>query len=85
MPSRLPGASTPLLMQHKESSIDIDLTGRLSFDQTSVDYAVIRRFGQLDMPLPCGEDLLIVKVAAHRPQDMLDVQALAVARGQASP
>jgi Nucleotidyl transferase of unknown function (DUF2204) len=65
------------LMKHKESSIDIDLIlGRLSFEQASVDNAVIHRFGGLDIPLPRVEDLLIMKAVAHRPQDMLDVQAL---------
>lgn len=66
-----------LLLRHVATSIDIDaIFGGLSFEQSSVDNAVLRQIGGLDIPLPRVEDLLIMKAVAHRPQDMPDVKTL---------
>ncbi len=41
-----------------------------------VERRAIHRLDDLAIRLPTVEDLIVVKVVAHRPQDLLDIQAL---------
>lgn len=66
-----------LLMRHKKSQLDIDISfGILPFEEESLKRKVIRRIGELNVPLPTPEDLIIMKAMAHRPQDMVDIAVI---------
>lgn len=66
-----------LLMRHKKSQLDIDISfGMLPFEEESFKRKIIRRIGAVNVPLPAPEDLIIMKAVAHRPQDMVDVAAI---------
>jgi len=72
--------SRVLLLKHSASAIDIDVIfGGLSFENRAVAHAQVHDVGGVPVRLPRVEDLLIMKAVAHRPQDMLDVDALLAA------
>jgi hypothetical protein len=69
--------SRVFLLRHIASSIDIDIIlAGLPFEQKAVENAVLHHIGELDIPLPRVEDLMIMKAVAHRPQDTQDLQSL---------
>jgi hypothetical protein len=41
-----------------------------------VERSVVYQAGSLTIRLPTPEDLIIFKAVAHRPQDLLDIQAI---------
>jgi hypothetical protein len=41
-----------------------------------VERSVVYQIGPLSMRLPAPEDLIIFKAVAHRPKDLLDIQAI---------
>jgi hypothetical protein len=66
-----------LLLTHSASAIDIDIIfGGLPFEHRAVAQARVHEVQGVPVKLPRIEDLLIMKAVAHRPQDMLDVDAL---------
>ena len=66
-----------LLLRHKKSGVNIDISfGSLPFEQESVDRRTFYKIGALQIPLPTPEDLIIMKMVAHRPQDMIDVKTI---------
>lgn len=66
-----------LLLRHQESGINVDLSlGMLAFEVEAVERSAIHRIDDLAIRLPTVEDLIILKAVAHRPQDLLDIQAL---------
>lgn len=66
-----------LLLQHEESGINIDISlGILPFEKEAVDRGQLLNIGSLTLRLPTPEDLIILKAVAHRPKDMLDIQAI---------
>jgi hypothetical protein len=72
--------SRVVLLQHKESGIDVDISlGFLPFEVEAVERGTERQTGFLHIRLPTPEDLIILKAVAHRPQDMLDIEAVIVA------
>lgn len=69
--------SRVLLVTHKPSDIDIDISfGILPFEEEAVDRAVSTEVAGITIPLPTPEDLVIMKAVAHRPIDMADIQSL---------
>ena len=69
--------SRVLLVTHKPSEIDIDISfGLLPFEKEAVDRAVNTDVAGITIPLPTPEDLAIMKAVAHRPIDMADIQSL---------
>jgi hypothetical protein len=69
-----------LLLRHSASGIDIDVIfGGLPFESLAVAQAQIHSVAGVSVRLPRVEDLLIMKAVAHRPQDILDVDALLAA------
>ena len=69
--------SRVLLVTHKPSGIDIDISfGVLPFEEEAVDRAVNTEVAGITIPLPTPEDLVIMKAVAHRPIDMADIQSL---------
>jgi predicted nucleotidyltransferase len=66
-----------LLLRHEESGVNIDLTlGMLAFEVEAVERSVVHHIDDLAIRLPTVEDLIVLKAVAHRPQDLLDIQAL---------
>lgn len=66
-----------LLLRHQESGVNVDLSlGMLAFEVEAVERSAIHRIDDLAIRLPTVEDLIVLKAVAHRPQDLLDIQAL---------
>ncbi|MBI5407512.1 MAG: nucleotidyltransferase [Nitrospirae bacterium] len=66
-----------LLVNHKPSGIDVDISlGALPFEEEAIDRAVNSEVAGVSIPLPTPEDLVIMKAVAHRPIDMIDIQAV---------
>ena len=66
-----------LLLRHQESGINLDISlGMLPFEIEAVERSITYRVGDLTIRLPTPEDLIILKAVAHRPKDMLDIQAI---------
>lgn len=69
--------SRMLLLTHRDSQIDIDLSlGGLAFEQEALDRSRIYETAGIRIRLPSVEDLLIMKAFAHRPKDMDDIEGL---------
>jgi Nucleotidyl transferase of unknown function (DUF2204) len=69
--------SRVLLLKHAQSDIAIDvILGGLPFEQEAVDRARAHLVGDITVRLPRVEDLIIMKVIAHRDKDMQDVEGL---------
>lgn len=66
-----------ILLRHQESEMNIDISlGILSFEEEAVSRSQVIQIGSLSLRLPTPEDLIILKAVAHRPKDMLDIQAI---------
>lgn len=80
---RLPDAeafarrSRVLLLRHSASGIAVDVSlGMLPFETEAVERGQLVQAGRLAIRLPTPEDLIILKAVAHRPKDLLDIQAV---------
>lgn len=70
--------SRVLLLRHTVSEIDIDLSlGILPFEVEMVERSKVVDVGVIRLRLPTPEDLIIMKAIAHRPKDLMDIQAIA--------
>jgi predicted nucleotidyltransferase len=70
--------SRVLLLRHRPSGIDIDLSlGILPFEYEMVMRSKMVDLGTIQIRLPTPEDLIIMKAIAHRPKDLADIQAIA--------
>jgi hypothetical protein len=66
-----------LLLRHGESGVNVDISlGMLPFEVEAVERSVAYKIGALTVRLPTPEDLIILKAVAHRPKDLLDIQAI---------
>lgn len=66
-----------LLLRHTSSDTNIDISlGILPFEEEMVKRSVVYKLGTLSLRLPTPEDLIIIKAVAHRPKDLLDIQAV---------
>jgi hypothetical protein len=66
-----------LLLRHLESGIAVDISlGMLDFEREAVERSILHDAGSFSVRLPTVEDLIILKAVAHRPTDLLDIQAL---------
>ena len=66
-----------VLLYHEASGISIDITlGMLPFEEEMVERSKLYSMGDFDIHLPSPEDLIILKAVAHRPNDILDIQAI---------
>jgi len=66
-----------LLLQHQETGIGVDISlGMLPFEVEAVERGILHSLGEVAIRLPTPEDLIIFKAVAHRPKDMLDIQAI---------
>lgn len=66
-----------LLMRHDPSQIDIDISfGALPFEEEALKRSIKIKVGQLSIPLPTPEDLIIMKAVAHRAKDLADIESV---------
>jgi predicted nucleotidyltransferase len=69
--------SRVLLVRHKLSGIDVDITfGTLAFEKEAITRAVWLDLKKIRLPLPVPEDLIIMKAIAHRPRDLADIESI---------
>lgn len=69
--------SRVVLLRHAESGIDVDISlGMLPFEVEMVERSQVYQAGALQIRLPSPEDLIVMKAIAHRPKDMLDIEAI---------
>ncbi len=69
--------SRVLLVRHKPSGIDVDITfGALGFEKEAIAHAVWVKLKNLRLPLPTPEDLIIMKAVARRPRDIADIESI---------
>lgn len=69
--------SRVLLVRHKPSGIDVDITfGTLPFEKEAISRAVWLDIKKIRLPLPAPEDLIIMKAIAHRPRDLADIESV---------
>lgn len=67
-----------LLVRHQASGTNIDISlGILPFEIEMVARSQNLKVGSLYLNLPTPEDLIILKSVANRPQDLMDIQAIA--------
>ncbi len=66
-----------LLLMHQESGINVDVSlGALPFEAEAVERSIVHWAGPVAIRIPTPEDLIILKAVAHRPKDLLDIQAI---------
>jgi hypothetical protein len=66
-----------LLLRHTLSGTNIDISlGMLPFEWEMVERSQEKYYGRVKLRIPTPEDLIILKAVAHRPKDMLDIQAV---------
>ncbi|MCA9935680.1 MAG: nucleotidyltransferase [Ardenticatenaceae bacterium] len=69
--------SRVVLLRHEKSGIDVDISlGLLPFEIEAVERSQEYDIGSFQVRLPAPEDLIILKAVAHRPKDMLDIEAV---------
>jgi predicted nucleotidyltransferase len=70
--------SRVLLLRHVASGTNIDISlGILPFELEMVERSRVVEIGSIKLRLPTPEDLIIMKVVANRPKDLLDIQSVA--------
>ena len=66
-----------LLLCHDKSRVNVDISfGYLPFEKESMKRKTFQKLKGLQVPLPTPEDLIIMKMVAHRPQDMIDIKTI---------
>lgn len=69
--------SRVLLLEHQQSGIPVDISlGVLPLEIEAVERSQIYEVGTIRLRLPSPEDLIIFKAVAHRPKDLVDIQAI---------
>lgn len=80
--ARVVETSLILPLRHRSTNIKLDLAlGISGFEQQAIARAEIVEMAGTTVPVVSGEDLLIMKVLAGRPQDDQDVRGLVIAQG----
>ena len=66
-----------VLLRHEDSSINVDISlGLLPFEIETVERSAVHQIGAVRIRLPTPEDLIILKAVAHRPKDLMDIEAV---------
>jgi hypothetical protein len=69
--------SRTLLVRHHSSSIDTDIAfGALPFEEEVITRSISVDLGDFAVPLPTAADLIVMKMLAHRPRDLADVEGI---------
>ncbi len=75
--------SRVFLLKHIPSGIDIDIScGLLPFEENCIKNAQRISAGGIDILIPSPEDLIILKAVAHRPIDLMDIEAIVKVQGE---
>lgn len=70
-------SSRVLLLRDEQSGVPIDLSiGMLPFEEAVVRGARRLRLEGLELPVATVEDLLVLKIIAGRPRDVVDIEGL---------
>ena len=65
------------MLRHTRSGVNLDISfGYLPFEKETMRRRTFHKVGVMRIPLPTPEDLIIMKMVAHRPQDMIDVKTI---------
>ena len=76
-PLRFARKAKVLLIRHKPSGIDVDVTfGALPFEREAINHTVWVNLKGVRLPLPTPEDLIIMKAVAHRARDLADIESI---------
>jgi Nucleotidyl transferase AbiEii toxin, Type IV TA system len=66
-----------LLLEYQETGTPVDISlGVLPFENETVARSTLHQLGDISIRLPSPEDLIILKAVAHRPKDLIDIQAV---------
>jgi hypothetical protein len=66
-----------LPVRHQPSMIDVDVVfGALPFEEEMLARAQEKVIGSVRIFVPTPEDLLVMKLVAHRPQDLIDAESV---------
>jgi predicted nucleotidyltransferase len=66
-----------LLLRHAPSQTDVDMIlGMLEFEHELLKRAITCKAGNLKVPLPRPEDLIVLKAIAHRARDVADIEGI---------
>ncbi len=69
--------SNMILLRHEESGVDVDIAiGQLPFEEEAVQRAKVYQTEHVRLRLPSPEDLIILKLAAFRPKDRIDIESI---------
>lgn len=69
--------SRVLLLVHQPSGIEVDVTfGALPLEAAIIERAIAVEIRGLSLPIAKPEDLVIMKLVAHRPRDLADVESV---------
>ena len=68
-------------MRNQQSGLDVNIVfDSLPFDRDAVARATPVDLGGVLIPVSRPEDLIVMKVVAHRPQDLEDIEAILAAQ-----
>ncbi len=66
-----------LLLQHEPTGIQLDVSlGALPFEREMIARSQPAPLGDVCLPLPTPEDLIVTKAVAGRPRDIADIEAI---------
>ncbi|MGE0105147.1 MAG: nucleotidyl transferase AbiEii/AbiGii toxin family protein [Blastocatellales bacterium] len=65
------------LLTHRKTGITVDISlGALPFEEEMINRSVIAEKGELRLKVPTPEDLIIMKIIAGRPKDLMDIDSI---------
>lgn len=65
------------LLSHRKTAITVDISlGALPFEKEMINRSNIAIQGKLKLRIPTPEDLIIMKILAGRPKDLIDIGSL---------
>lgn len=66
-----------VLLRHEDTGINVDISlGMLPFEVEAIARRTVFQSEDFALPIPTPEDLIVMKAVAHRPKDLVDIQAL---------
>jgi predicted nucleotidyltransferase len=73
-----------LPVRHRMTKIKVDLAlGISGFEQQAIERATSTWIGSVSVPIVSAEDLVILKIMAHRPRDLEDIGKILTRQGDA--
>lgn len=73
--------SRVLLLRHEPSEVDVDVTiAQIPFEEAIIERATRQTVEGIAIRIVTPEDLVVMKIVAHRPQDLIDIENVLRAR-----